>query len=62
MSATTEQRRDSILSQVYESGRVTIKDLAEGLGVSQATVRRDIRGLAQAGQVEIVHGGATLPR
>ncbi|RKY26159.1 MAG: hypothetical protein DRP83_04910 [Planctomycetota bacterium] len=62
MSATTEQRRDSILSQVYESGRVTIKNLAEGLGVSQATVRRDIRGLAQAGQVEIVHGGATLPR
>ncbi len=62
MSATTEQRQEMILSQVYENGRVKIKSLAEKLEVSEATVRRDLKNLAQAGDLELVHGGAVLPR
>lgn len=62
MSETTKQRRDVIISQVYEIGRVTIKGLAGELAVSQATVRRDLKNLAQTGDLELVHGGAVLPR
>lgn len=61
MSATTEQRRESILSDVYQHGRVTIKDLAEQHAVSEATARRDLKALSEAGRVELVYGGATLP-
>ena len=32
------------------------------LEVSEATVRRDLRSLADEGQLELVYGGATLPR
>lgn len=62
MSATTEQRRDAILTNLYQSGRVTIHDLAEQFEVSEATVRRDLKSLSDAGKVELVYGGATLPR
>lgn len=62
MTDSTEQRRDAILAELFEKGRVTVKNLAPCLGVSEATVRRDLRMLADAGQVEVVFGGATLPR
>ncbi|MFA5864814.1 MAG: DeoR/GlpR family DNA-binding transcription regulator [Phycisphaerae bacterium] len=58
----TQQRRSQILSQVYEQGHVMVKDLAEGLTVSEATVRRDLRALADEDQLELVYGGATLVR
>ena len=35
-----------------------MSDLAESFGVSEMTVRRDLRSLARAGQLERVHGGA----
>ncbi|MFP4106004.1 MAG: DeoR/GlpR family DNA-binding transcription regulator [Phycisphaerae bacterium] len=62
MSATTQQRRESILAEVYERGHVSVKDLASQLAVSEATVRRDLRALARDGKVETVYGGATVPR
>lgn len=39
-----------------------VKDLAEHLEVSEATIRRDLKALADEGKLELVHGGATLPR
>ncbi|NLX06220.1 MAG: DeoR/GlpR transcriptional regulator [Phycisphaerae bacterium] len=62
MSLTTQQRWDRILSKVYERGHVTVKDMAGELAVSEATVRRDLRSLADTNRIELVYGGATLPR
>jgi DeoR/GlpR family transcriptional regulator of sugar metabolism len=56
------QRRERILAELYERRHVTAKDLAEVLGTSEATVRRDLKGLAGSGQIELVYGGATLRR
>jgi len=62
VSHSTEQRRDDILAQLYETGHVAVKDLAGRMGISPATVRRDLKALSLAGQVELVYGGARLRR
>ena len=68
MSHSTQHRSESILSQIYEKGRVTVKDLADQFSVSDATIRRDLRALADGGQaggpvgIEMVYGGAALVR
>jgi len=61
MGKSTKQRRQAILADVYKLGRVTIKEQALSLDVSEATARRDLQDLARHGKVELVHGGATLP-
>ena len=51
------QRRREILRAV-RSGSAHVTDLAERFGVSEMTVRRDLRELAQDGKLERVRGGA----
>jgi DeoR/GlpR family transcriptional regulator of sugar metabolism len=51
------QRRQAILHAV-RSGSAHVSDLAQTLGVSEMTVRRDLRELASAGKLERVRGGA----
>ncbi|MHC4982992.1 MAG: DeoR/GlpR family DNA-binding transcription regulator [Planctomycetota bacterium] len=58
MTSTTRQRQQSILAQAYERGHVSVKDLAELMDVSVATIRRDLRALANEGQLELTYGGA----
>lgn len=62
VNLTTQQRTEHILSQVLSHGHVTVRALATQLSVSEATVRRDLRLLADDRQIELVHGGATPPR
>jgi DeoR/GlpR family transcriptional regulator of sugar metabolism len=62
MSLTTKQRQDLILARILEHGAVEVKGLAQELAVSEATIRRDLRPLADSRQVELVYGGAILPR
>lgn len=62
MSLNTQERRERIIAQVLEHGRAVVKDLASEMAVSHATVRRDLRALADEERVELVYGGATLPR
>jgi len=62
MSLTTKQRRDLILRRILEQGHVEVKALSQEMAVSDATVRRDLRSLADEDQVELVYGGAILPR
>jgi len=62
MSLNNKQRRDQILARIYELGHVEVKELAAEIMVSEATVRRDLRTLADEGRLELVYGGATLPR
>ena len=52
------QRRDAILDRLRTDGRVIARDLAEELGTSEDTVRRDLRDLAAAGLCQRVYGGA----
>ncbi len=50
------------MTQIIENGHVNVKDLATRMDVSEATVRRDLRSLADLGKLELVYGGATLSR
>ncbi|WP_420115055.1 LacI family DNA-binding transcriptional regulator [Pseudactinotalea sp.] len=52
------RRQERILAEVRVRGRVDATQLAAREGVSAMTVRRDLRGLDDAGLVRRVHGGA----
>ncbi len=62
MSQATADRRKQILSQLFEHKQVTVKELAAEMEVSDATVRRDLKVLADEQGLRLVHGGAALPR
>src|SRR5690242_7208816 len=53
------QRQEVILDEVRTIGGVRVWELAERVGVSDVTIRRDIDALAGRGLVTRVHGGAT---
>lgn len=52
------QRRERILATLRSEGRVVARDLAVSLGISEDTVRRDLRDMAAEGLLHRVHGGA----
>ena len=52
------QRRDLLLDRLRTEGRLVAKDLATEFGVSEDSVRRDLRELAAAGLCQRVYGGA----
>ncbi len=54
----TSQRKKSILDALKRDGQVLAKPLSEAFGVSEDTVRRDLRELAAQGKLQRVHGGA----
>lgn len=54
-------RHQAIVDAVQRDRIVRVSDLAQQLGVSLMTVRRDIDLLEEAGRVERIHGGAKLP-
>ena len=54
----TAERRQAILARVEREGRVVASELVTSLGVSDDTVRRDLRDLAEQGLLQRVHGGA----
>jgi len=54
-------RHPEILELAAQSGKVTVEGLAQHFGVTLQTIRRDLTDLAEAGQLERVHGGAILP-
>ncbi len=54
----TSQRKQAILAALKRDGQVIAKTLSEVFGVSEDTVRRDLRELAADGLLQRVHGGA----
>lgn len=54
----TEQRRRLILDVLKRDGRAVAGELARLWEVSEDTIRRDMREMAQAGLLKRVHGGA----
>lgn len=54
----TSQRRRHLLAVLARDGRIVAKAVSVELGVSEDTIRRDLRDLAGEGQLQRVHGGA----
>ncbi|MEQ6250013.1 DeoR/GlpR family DNA-binding transcription regulator [Sulfitobacter sp. HNIBRBA3233] len=54
-------RKPEIINIARREGRVTVEGLVSYFGVTPQTIRRDLTELAEAGQLERVHGGAILP-
>jgi len=54
----TTHRKQQILSILKQQGQVIAKDVSQTMGVSEDTIRRDLREMAQEGLLQRVHGGA----
>ncbi|NAZ76322.1 DeoR family transcriptional regulator [Kineococcus sp. T13] len=52
------QRQDLLLARLRADGRLVAKELAAELGLSEDSIRRDLRELAAAGLLQRVYGGA----
>ena len=52
------ERRELLLTRLHRDGRLIAKDVAAELGLSEDSVRRDLRELAAAGLCQRVYGGA----
>lgn len=53
-----EERQAVILEKINAAGRVLAAGLAQEFGVSEDSIRRDLRDLSDAGLVQRFHGGA----
>ena len=52
------ERRDLLLARLRRDGKLVARDLAAELGLSEDSIRRDLRELAAAGLCQRVYGGA----
>jgi DeoR/GlpR family transcriptional regulator of sugar metabolism len=52
------RRRQRLVALVESRGAARLEELSAALGVSQATVRRDLNAVSAAGRLRRVHGGA----
>lgn len=55
-----EKRYQTILDILNRQKSATVQQLAETLGISESTVRRDLVALGEQGRLNRVHGGATV--
>jgi DeoR/GlpR family transcriptional regulator of sugar metabolism len=53
-----QERRERIIALLAQKGRVSVADLSEQFGVSQATIRVDLDALAAERLLARTHGGA----
>src|SRR4029453_13936787 len=53
-----EERQQEIVRLARANGRVDVASLADTLGVTAETIRRDLTSLERAGVLRRVHGGA----
>lgn len=53
-----EERKAQLLGILVNTGRVIATDASQSMGVSEDTIRRDLRELAKEGRLKRVHGGA----
>ena len=58
MALLAEQRMDRILEELSRREAVSVAQLCQIIGVSEATIRRDLTALSQRGKLAKVHGGA----
>ncbi len=55
-------RQMKIMKALDFEGACSVAELARQLAVSDETIRRDVKAMANRGLVERVHGGVTLPQ
>lgn len=55
------ERQELILKHIADNGRVVVTDFAKKMGVTEATLRKDLQELDDRGTVQRVHGGAIKP-
>lgn len=53
-----EERKLGIFNYVQTNERASVQELAQHFGVSESTVRRDLKDLEESGQLRRTHGGA----
>ena len=54
----THQRKQYLLDLLQREGQLVAKAVSDTLGLSEDTIRRDLRELAKEGLLQRVHGGA----
>jgi DeoR/GlpR family transcriptional regulator of sugar metabolism len=52
------QRKEYLLGVLRDTGQIIAKSVSQELGLSEDTIRRDLRELASEGRLQRVHGGA----
>src|ERR1700735_5086717 len=52
------QRKEYLLGVLRDTGQIIAKSVSQELGLSEDTIRRDLRELASEGLLQRVHGGA----
>jgi DeoR/GlpR family transcriptional regulator of sugar metabolism len=52
------ERRDLLVSRLHRDGKLVARSLAQELGLSEDSLRRDLREMAAAGLCQRVYGGA----
>ncbi|MHA6250765.1 DeoR/GlpR family DNA-binding transcription regulator [Oceanobacillus sp. CAU 1775] len=61
MKLFVDERRLEIIKRLKDKKRITVKELAKEISVSEATLRADLNHLEIAGHLRRTHGGAVLP-
>ena len=56
------QRRAIVLEHIRKRGAASVHELAESIGISISTVRRDLEHLEEGGYLERAHGGALIQK
>jgi DeoR/GlpR family transcriptional regulator of sugar metabolism len=54
------ERRNHLLSLLYDKKSITVQEAAERFNVTEETIRRDLRALESQGLIIRTHGGAVL--
>jgi len=54
------ERKKKIIEMIQENGNVQVENLADDLGVSSMTIRRDLKRLKDEGVIERCYGGAVI--
>lgn len=60
MKMFVHERRNKIMELLHERQRLTVKELSEQIGVSEATLRTDLNKMEMDGLLTRTHGGAML--
>jgi len=55
------ERRRAIAESIRSRGIVSVAEMAQALGTTEITLRRDLRSMAREGLLVRTHGGAVLP-